>query len=388
MCTDKSLSLLSLSPQCDEHRPRCVNCQTAGLKCAFSTDLSPSSGSTPGPATAPGTGPASSASETSNPTSQSQELNYSLKTPAYTSPDSPDPSLNMHHLELLHHFSTVTYRTFSPEEAHQDIWRGPVVRLGLCFPFLMHELLAISSLHLAYCRPDKAEWYYTGSTELQSNALNVFNSVQRQVDASNCGAILIFTSLLGLHVLADPSRIVGLDNNQYIDHVLGCLMLMRSVRSLVIEGWHTYIKETELKPLFNIQQPSPPYDIPEPCRKLSDIAQNSDLSQEAREAYDSAIERLQWIFALSNVPNERHTTIRWLLAWPIQLREGYLDRLNQRRPEAMIILAYYAVLLHFYRECWAVGDSGPFLIRAIYAHLGQHWAKWMAWPLSFLTSES
>lgn len=292
----------------------------------------------------------------------------------------------MQHLELLHHFITVTYETFSPDPVQQHIWRGPVIRMALAFPFLMHELLAISALHLAYVRPDRAQWYSTQSTELQSQAFNIFNSVQRDVDASNCAPILIFTSLLALHILADPSRTVGLDSHHYLDHVISCIMLMRNVQKLVIRDWYNYLAETELNPLFHVQQPSTPYDIPQPCADLVKLPNPSDLSDEARQAYDSAIERLQWMFALSHVPYESHHTIRWLLAWPVQLDDKYLELLNQRRPEALVILAYFAVLMRFYRESWAVGDSGLFLIQAIHSHLGSHWAKWMEWPSSFLTA--
>ena len=375
--------MLNVFPQCDEHRPRCVNCQTAGLKCAFTSDASPRSGTASGPATS-----YSSASEISTPVHQSLEVDLPRSVPVFALSEPPDPGLNMEHLELLHHFCTITYKTFTPDEPQQEIWRGTVVRMGFAFPFLMYELLAIGALHIAYCRTEHAQLYYTKSTELQSLAVNTFNTIQRDIDASNCAPVLIFTSLLALHILADPSRTVGLDSNQYLDHVMGCIMLMRNVQKLVISEWEAYLKETELKPLFHLQQPSMPYDIPQPCLDLADLSKNSDLSQEAREAYDAAIERLQWIFALSKVPLEKHNTVRWLLAWPIQIGEGYLELLNQQRPEALVILAYYAVLMQFYRDCWAVGDSGQFLVRAIHSHLGPRWVSWMKWPISFLqTSE-
>lgn len=221
--------------------------------------------------------------------------------------------------------------------------------------------------------------------ELQTQALNSFNSVQREVDASNCATVLMFTSLLAVHVLADPSRTVGLDANQYLDHVIHCIMLMRNVQKLIIHDWYEYLRETELKPIFEVWQPPQPYQIPQQCLDLAKLTDNPDLAEPAKEAYDQAIERLHWVFAVSKVPYERHNTVRWLLGWPIQLNAAYQERLDQRRPEALIILAYFAVLLLFYKDCWVVGDSGQFLIKAISAHLGPHWAHWMAWPLSLIT---
>lgn len=38
--------------------------------------------------------------------------------------------------------------------------------------------------------------------------------------------------------------------------------------------------------------------------------------------------------------------------WPVRLPVGYVDLLEQRRPEVLVILAYYGVLLHRARDYW------------------------------------
>ncbi|EXJ62921.1 hypothetical protein A1O7_03364 [Cladophialophora yegresii CBS 114405] len=364
---------------CDERRPRCVNCQTAGLDCAFAPNTS--APTTPSVETETA-GP--SISETSTPGQQRQGHGQFNVTPTFSPSETSDAVLNMKHLELLHQFVTSTYRTFNDNNEVGEVWRTSVVRMALGHPYLMYELLAISALHLAYCRPESSPWYYTTSTELQTQALNSFNSIQREVDASNCGPVLMFTSLLAVHVLADPSRTVGLGMNQYLDHVIHCIMLMRNVQKLVIQDWYEDLKNSELGPIFGVTQPEKPYQIPRQCLDLAKLTESSDLGEQAKETYNSAIDRLHWLYAVSNVPNETYNTVRWLLAWPIQLNGDYQDKLNQRRPEALVILAYFAVMLRFYKDCWVVGDSGKFLIESISAHLGPHWGEWMEWPLSFL----
>jgi Fungal specific transcription factor domain len=297
-----------------------------------------------------------------------------------------DPLLNLDHLELMHHFCTVTYETLTPDPSQQEIWRRTGIKIALSFPFLMHELLAIAALHLAHCTPERGNHYYRIATELQNHALSGFNAIEKHVDASNCTAVLMFASLLALHVLADPTRSRGLDSSDYLDHILGCISLMRSVRQLVIKDWWQYLSQSELKPLFVVPQPKQPYDIPEECRELANLTQNSDLSNASIEAYDAAIERLHWVFAMSEVPSQEHSTIRWLLGWPAQLTDKYFELLNERRPEALIILAYYGVLLHFYRTSWAIGNSGALLVKAVCIHTGPYWERWLAWPNRMLES--
>lgn len=299
-----------------------------------------------------------------------------------------EPTLNMDHLELLHHYCTETYQTFASEDELQGVWKVVVVRMGISFPPLMYELLAISALHLAHSCPGNGAWYHRKSIELQTQALSAFTA-QSNVDESNCGPVLIFTSLLGLHMLCDPSGTQDSDSqsSKYLNHVIRTVGLLRSVKGLAISNWEQEIRQTDLKPLLQVQQPVKPYDIPQPCIDLATIAHHSDLSSEASDAYSHAIERLQWAFCVSQTDSQRHNTFKWLLAWPIQLSEKYLDLLSQRRPEALIVLAYFGALMVDYRDCWAVGDKGLVLIREISEPLGPRWERWMEWPISLLSRE-
>jgi Fungal specific transcription factor domain len=289
-------------------------------------------------------------------------------------------------LELLHQFCTVTYQTMTPDPSQQDVWKSTVIRLALSFPFLMHEILAIAALHLAHCKPERQSHYCTKATELQTHALGEFNDVQKNVGASNCSAIMIFSSLLALHLLADPSRRQGSNYSELLEHFIGCINLMRGVRSVVISDWWAVLSESELRPLFHPPRPEQPYDVPDECCRLVELAQNTDPGASSTKAYAAAVERLHWTFAASalQMREREHSTIGHVLAWPAQLKDDYLELLNERRPEALIILAYYGVLLHFRRKSWAIDDSGASLIRAINAHTGPFWGRWMAWPLQVI----
>ena len=180
-----------------------MNCQTAGLNCVFPPSKTNTSTPTSEPVPTARVSP-----EPSTPDSQPSQTSGSIQAsviPQFTPGAYVDPAVNFQHLELLHHFVTSTCLTFTDDQAILDVWKGPVIRIGLAFPFLMHEVLAISALHLAYCKPEHAPRYYTISTELQSQALKSFNSSHLVIDASSCAAVLMFTPLLALHVLADPS---------------------------------------------------------------------------------------------------------------------------------------------------------------------------------------
>ncbi len=238
-------------------------------------------------------------------------------------------------------------------------------------------------MHLAICRPERRDFYRTRATELQSVALNGFNSVQKQVDKSNCVAILLFSSLLGVHLLANRANTRGPDSSEYLDHIQSYISLTRSVHSLVIVEWWSYLRESEIQPLTSLsaQNPQPPYNnIPGECRAHCDLIDESQVQRPSIKAYNTAIDRLFWLFEIADTPSTPHSTICWIIAWPVQLPGGYVVLLNQRRPEALIILAYYGVFLHSYRNAWAIGDSGATLVKAISAQLGIYWSPWLLWP--------
>jgi hypothetical protein len=219
---------------------------------------------------------------------------------------------------------------------------------------------------------------------MQSHALETFNRIQNTIGPESCPAVMLFSSMLALHVLADRSQTHSQSSAEYLDGFLNCLNLMRSVRKVVITDWHPLIRGSDLKSLFDVTQPTQPYNIPPQCRSLENLPRSADLGPTSIAAYDAAIERLQWTYAIADVPNTTHSTIRWLLAWPVQLNDDYSKSLNERRPEALIILAYYGVLLHSYRESWAVGDSGAVVVKAINEQVGGYWVEWMKWPLEMV----
>ncbi|KAL9631367.1 MAG: hypothetical protein Q9204_004259 [Flavoplaca sp. TL-2023a] len=269
----------------------------------------------------------------------------------------------------------------------QLVWQTTATTIGFSYIFLLNELLAIAALHMAICRPEEEAVWHTRATELQSLALKGFNSMEQQIDESNCVVVLLFSGLVGIHFLGDRSRIRALaSGSEYLDHLVSCVSLTRSVRSLVLEHHTAFLLQSSIRPLLMIRHPTPPYTgVPDECRQLTVMITESDLGPSSIEAYEAAIDRLFWLFDLTET-SKPHNTPRSVFAWPVQLNDGYMALLYQRRPEALIIVAYYGVILHFYRNAWCIGDSGASLIRAIDTQLGSYWSRWLQWPMSMIDS--
>lgn len=368
--------------KCDESKPRCVNCATADVPCHYLTAPAHASQQ-------PSTG-VNGATQIkpleSTALHVSDRKTISISPLARTAEPRPGPSVDLDSIRLLHHWSTMTCPTLTQDIEQQDLWRTTVVKHGLSHPFLLHEILALAALHLATDNPEEQDLLVTRATELQNDALGRFHEVA-VTDESNCIAVMLFSCLLGVHLLADRSPTQGLGSSAYLDHIFRCIGLLRGVMKLGIRDWTSFFQVSDIAPLIQDRKPQVPlYDIPNECRDLTELVKESDLGPSSVTAYNTAIDRLFWLLAVSGAPNVSHSTSQWAIGWPVQLPDEYNVLLNQRQPQALIILSYYGVVLHFYRESWTIGDTGARLVRAVNSQVGSFWERWLAWPLQVTQS--
>ncbi|CRG87882.1 hypothetical protein PISL3812_04903 [Talaromyces islandicus] len=120
---------------------------------------------------------------------------------------------------------------------------GPFLSIGLKkgleFPYLLYQCLALSSsLHLAFVRPDKPRLYRHQAATLQTRALSMFNSMGTNVDESNCTGVLLISSFLGLHLLADSlsERALG-SLDAFVAKYVQCIEIHRGVYSIAIAAY-------------------------------------------------------------------------------------------------------------------------------------------------------
>jgi hypothetical protein len=354
--------------KCDEHRPKCVNCQTANNSCSFEDDYL--------------SAPQSVARSISTPSQQQVSVpptpSDSWNTP---SEQTPDINLNIDHLELLHHWVTRTCDSFVEDPARKRLYQTNVVREALKYRFLMLEILGVAAMHIASeAEPERAAHYIRRATELQSAAMAGFRTQQLAIDEASSFALLVFSSLVGLHVLADHARTYDLDDDRFLDHFLHTVRLMHGVR--LLDDWWSYIRSRpEIGPFIDVEKIEPPYDIPAQVQQLDNLIQGPTLlSADDLETYKTAIDHTQWLFAICKIPQKSYKTVHLLMAWPIRATPAFLRLVEERQPQALVILAYFALAVHFYRESWVVRSTGSRLLEAIEAKLDPYWTRWLEWP--------
>ncbi|KAL4886102.1 hypothetical protein BJY04DRAFT_213638 [Aspergillus karnatakaensis] len=354
--------------KCDEKRPICANCIASERQCEYGTQfLNNHSGSSLGgsPVTAtPLEGPSPVAA---------------------TSPSAlDDQPVSMLHAELFQNLFTNTYTTFDPNRALP--WLAEGVINSLTTPYFVNELLAFSALHLSVLQPHRKEHFQYHAARLQTHALSIFQETSPEVSKETCVQLFLFTSILGVHMLCDTLIYREGDLDHFLGRFSHYIHVHQGVRTVVFSAW-PLLHDSPVKLAFEI---SPLYQFDghfgPGCGKLSALVQAANLGTELTQTYQQAIEKLQTCTNLSNAPLENYAPVNGLISWPLMVSLEFSGYLQEKRPEALVIFAHYAVLLYQHQDSWLFADFGRFIIDQVTRYLGVEWEEWLSWPRRALES--
>ena len=258
----------------------------------------------------------------------------------------------------------------------------------------MYELLAFSALHFStVCHDDAGKTGYAHlAAELQTRALTLYNATRPELRGENCMALLVFSSLLGMHTLYDAAASYS-DVPDFLDKIIRYLKLHRGVRAVTSQSWPV-LRNSEIiqhcidpiessDELYRQQEGNPANE----CDALSGLLETwcDKLGPGPYKACDEAVRTLRWAFglhrSLSN-PYPLHIT----MAWPVMISVEFIELLEQRQPVSLVILVHWAVLLHAHRDFWVFGNAGRVIIESFSRYVGSYWDDWLAVPRDALNN--
>ncbi|KAJ9603772.1 hypothetical protein H2200_011958 [Cladophialophora chaetospira] len=252
------------------------------------------------------------------------------------------------------------------------------VREALTAAYLMDALIAVAAAHKSTLSGEDRNFYQTEATRLMTRSLTKFNAYD-EITEDYAMAAFLYTMLLGQLVLFEIFS-QGEDMTSTLDRFVHCIKLHHGIRKVVAPVWH------KIKPIMGgchlaewVSDGIPKgRETNSECSPLWELLGRNDLSSSTRHAYSSSIEALQMMFNyMSEHPTNRMMAVQ---EWLVRISMDFVDLISQRRPEALIILAYYAVLLHHAKDFWAIGSAGRLLIESITSYLGEYWLPWLEWP--------
>lgn len=299
--------------------------------------------------------------------------------------------LNIGDLELLHHFTTKTCFTLSNQPRSHQLWQVAVPQEALRHDFLMRGILAVAALHLAHLRPDKQQEYVKVAVQHQHLALSGFRLNMSKTNQSNCHAFFALSSLIVVFAFASPRGSESLAFTEDSQEPQEWLPLIRGVYSILMSQW-TWIQSGPLGGLLqegieHIEQPN--------RQALSDAAENQfaqllrlcetlTAEPDVLAAYRIAVEELRTCYVKLYTKHSTECEVSIAFLWPVCIPERFIAMLNSRRPEALIVMAHYCVILNHLNGYWWRHGWTAHLMSNIFRELDACWHSWIQWPMTLI----
>jgi Fungal specific transcription factor domain len=305
--------------------------------------------------------------------------------------------LDVNTLELLHFYTTTTSLTLSNRPELQRIWQQVLPRIAFTDHFLLHGILAFSALHLARSQPERKTLLYSEASAHHNIGLRMFKNAMSNITPENCDACFAFSSIIAAYAWASSDQTGDLffsntsvseekSNVEWISLLRGVYTLLKAAGEWMTNSSMKLI----LQPSCIDPELARAAD-PEGSAKLTALSQLWDLSLGKFDVNDvgvlnetlALLNEAYGLVALSSV-NLEIDMILVVYAWPIKVPEAFFVMVKEQKPEALVVLAHYSLLLNKVDQLWYMQGMSRRLLHTIHSKIGKEWESWIAWPLQDL----
>lgn len=292
--------------------------------------------------------------------------------------------------------SRTASRAITDPDHGLNLWQDVLPQIGFTSPFVLHAILSISALHIAYDQPQIRHQRLQDGVNHHEKALEGFRACLSDLTESVSDAVFAFSIVNVVYIFASFGRHLGDDDTspyQRRQRVLGCewIHLIRGVGA-VLHPIHMHVRKGPLAPLLSAgdwHDTDPDQvnaDGDEKLRTLSKVwAGNPDAS-----TYEAALLSLRrsWCVVQSISTPNSDFYVRWgydversgPMMWIFLCSPEFLDLLQQRQPPALIVFAHVGILFHLLDHRWYLNSWGRDMITAANDVLGEYWQEYMSWP--------
>ncbi|KAH8883718.1 hypothetical protein GQ53DRAFT_698913 [Thozetella sp. PMI_491] len=383
--------------KCNEEKPNCRSCIRHHLLCVYPNSA---------PLSRPGTKyrPESKSPipcPTSGPHSDCDLVPFladSLPVLA-TVPDRTSTTIfDINDLALLHHWTISTSRDIVRCPRVDHCWQTIFPRIASQHPFVMHGILSLAALHLAYTDVASKEERTLDAIRHHSTSLQGFRENILHMSDKNSEGLFVSSTLNIIYIfgmLGRPSRcnIADVDPRSRTARALGTewIPMIRGVQA-VLHRVYDHVRFGPLSPLLNLGnwdeldlngEPLPDDD------HLRRIQDTWALSGEA-ETYNETLQILRkcYLYVTQFKTMDEQTLEQWgynrdwagPLAFLHFAPDEYFTRLHQRQPPALVIFAYFGALLHGLNDSWFLEGWGRDIVEIVDELLGDYWRPWTDRP--------
>ncbi|KAL6713443.1 hypothetical protein ACLMJK_008908 [Lecanora helva] len=314
--------------------------------------------------------------------------------PPTTASRFPSLNLNLEHLELFHHFITITATAISAGSLTHDLWRMTVPQIALSHEWLMHGILAMAALHIAHLRPDMQSVYWKRALMHQDQAFQGQQKALTNPTPENADALFAFTLVVIFLSFASEKALQGVGDMGYpLQAATRCLHMLRGIRAIdpAVKSF------VERGPLAHLASLHPRNIRSNPTfRELStedhfskllvfsstNADVNEDYEMSDTESYASAASSLRASFLKVEAVPEGEPMTPPIWHWAVRLHPSFVTRISERQVVPLILTAHWCVLLAQVQHYWFIQGWIDQTMAEIGACLAGEHHGWLDWPRS------
>lgn len=391
--------------KCDENKPACSKCVHHAIECDFLSTPATSSAS---PSSAPSPSKPLKArfrfkpskyqseeckpkDETGQPSSQTVSTKVQYKDPSSSTLPQSQDTISFADLRLFHHFVTETYHTLVDEATDRNqVWRTHIPQWGFSMPSIFHLMLALAALHLGYLHPEVRDQYVLQADDHFTFGIRSVSAILSSLDSENCQSIYISTVLICFVYFAHgpkPGEYLVFSETGKAEW----LVLMRGVRSILSSNRDkifTGVLEIQTDPAIQGVSPLLQDELGEHQSHIKALqrfmemqAGGSSTSQIYIDALESLFEMFEEAYRVISARKDSVNMMAPLFGWIYRRPEEFICLLEEKEPFALVILAYWCIILKFMRSSWLMIAWDRHVIAGIRQSLGTEFHQWIEWPV-------
>jgi hypothetical protein len=302
-------------------------------------------------------------------------------------------------IELMHHYTAEGHRTLhTPCHHDTEVLQNDIPHEGLSQPFLLHQILAFSALHLAYLSPERRHKYLIQASKHQGVAISTMNSMlAKPWDPEACHALYGTSIFLAISAFGTLPSCDRYNTFQAIDSLVDIFVLARGMNT-ILRSSEEDIRKGPLGKLMagcDCEPATPSSYLAELMPQLKELLtqldeQTPDVSEDKRttltETLGSLVETIQ--IAGSNKRARSFLEQRVIFGWPMRVPSTFLSLLRNKDPLAMVVISHYCVLLKSGEtKCWYFEGWASVLMKPIVASVaGTPWEELIKWSTETIES--
>ncbi|KAI7759200.1 hypothetical protein LZL87_008577 [Fusarium oxysporum] len=351
--------------RCDEKIPACTACVRRGDTCVYPPTAIASPSLTPSNdhaalASAQQTDEAALAASLSVP----RIVEGHEQSPSSATTFTPDD------LALLHYWTISASLDIVKSPAGDHYWQKTFPKIGFQHAFVMHGILSLASLHLAYRHPADRPRLICIAAYHHNIALRGFQQGINQMSDDNSDALFVFSSLNIVYVLAFFGPLCDNSSADRKSRILGdgWIPAIRGVDAVLHPAYERVCRGPldDLTRIGNWDKLNPDQQPVVHDDHFRSIQQVWESSKDAL-VYDEALYLLRkcnaYMKQFETMSNEARAEWGYNQDWSAPFiwlhasSNEYLDLLQQRQPPALLIFAHFGTLAHALDGFCAAGTA-------------------------------